>query len=127
MGLRISLMVGKCICFFPYDGKIYMTVAFLFWVVHLTKRTGGLFHNQLFWNSVLALFAQFSITGCKVFFHQVLVLKHLFTVGPRISLMVGKYICFFPYVGKFAFLWPFLTLFFIVFLLWIFFPGLSLV
>ena len=59
VGSRISLMVGKCICFFPYDGKIYMTVAFLFWVVHLTKRTGGLFHNQLFWNSVLALFAQF--------------------------------------------------------------------
>ena len=82
------------------------------------KAHGGIFHNQLFWNSALDLFSQFSITGCRVLFHQVLVLKHFFTVGPKLFPLCGE---------KFAFLWPFLTLFFILFLLWIFFPRLRLV
>ena len=58
------------------------------------KVHGGIFHNQLFWNSALDLFSQFSITGCRVFFTSTS-LEHFFTVGPKLfSLMLGK-ICMF--------------------------------
>ena len=81
------------------------------------KVHGGIFHNQLFWNSALDLFSQFSITGCRVLFHQVLVLKHFFTVGPKLFPLCWEnlHVC-----GHF---WPYFhSVFAIDFL-----PGLSLV
>ena len=45
------------------------------------KVHGGIFHNQLFWNSALDLFSQFCITGCRVLFHQVLILDTSYS-GP---------------------------------------------
>ena len=123
MGHRISPMVGKCICFFPYDGENLHDCGLSVLGCSSNKVHGGVYFTTncfgtLFWPSL----PSFSITDCKVFFHQVLVLKHLFTMGPRISLMVENIFAFSLIWGKFAFLWPFLTLFFIVFLLWIFLP-----
>ena len=41
----------------------------------------GFFHDHLFWNSVLDLYSQFSISGCRVLFHQVLFLDTSYS-GP---------------------------------------------
>ena len=91
--------MGKSICFSPYDGEIYRTVASLFWVVHLTKRTGGLFHKPAVLELCSGPFAQFSNIDCKVFLSRTC-LEAPFTIGPRFSLMVGNIFAFSFFVGE---------------------------
>ena len=132
-------MMGKFAYLWPFCPIfciVFSAIRVQFWVVHLSKRTGGFISQPTVLELCFGPFLpSFSITDCRALFHQVLVLKHLFTGCKMFFTSInlehflqwaldfplwGENIFAFSLMwGKFAFLWPFLTLFFIVFLLWI--------
>ena len=102
--------------FFPLGWENSHVYSLSVWVVHLTKRTKGFISQTscvgtLLWPSVPSFPTQ--IVKC---FLSRTCLEAPFTIGPRISFMVGNIFAFSFLWGKIAFFeWPFLTLFFIVF------------
>ena len=105
-----SFVMGSFACLWPFCPIFHSVFCYEFslWVqlgCSSIKVHGGIFHNQLFWNSALDLFPSFPSQAVECFL-QVLVL----------STFLQWALSFFPLCWeKFACLWPFLTLFHSVF------------